>query len=124
MPTRLSRAVNELVSILGENSVKVLDAEYNDVKTITLSKGTRYVLVIGKVKSLRRKFFVLCHEVGHFMYLSKKGLRFRKYPTSSEESANRVACKMISMLDKKLVKKFEIYYNQLNKNSCRVRFKA
>lgn len=124
MSKRLKQAYFDVVSVLRKHYIEVRDAEVDDVDAIFLNRNVQFVIVIGKVGSLRRKFFVLCHEVGHVMYLGKDGLTMRKRVTRDESAANRIACKLIGFLDKKLVKVYEKYYNDLNKNSCRARFKA
>lgn len=124
MSKRLRKAYDDTVTVLRKHGVEVRDAAVDDVETILFNRDTRYVIVIGDVKSLRRRFFVLCHELGHVMYLGKGGLTLRRAVPASERSANKVACKLIGFLDKRLVKRFENYYNDLNRNSCRARFKA
>lgn len=92
----------------------------------TKKQKPNQVVVIGGIKTWKKRLFVLVHEIGHIYYLSKIGdlsILVLRRSVSSETAANKTACKILDEIDIELKKEFVQMYNQLNKNSRRKQFK-
>lgn len=118
----------DLIKVMNTTNVAFWDTDIFGPGMVINTKKQKpnRVVVIGGIKTWKKRVFVLAHEVGHIYYLTKMDgfsvLVLRKN-VSSENSANKTACKILDEIDVELKKEFIQMYNRLNKNSRRKQFK-
>lgn len=86
-------------------------------------KSKRFVIVVGHYRSLKKRLFVLAHELGHCTMLKKNEqgdlfLKLRKNPCGELE-ANKTAVRILKELDHRYPEQFVTFYNQANEGSYR-----
>jgi len=86
-------------------------------------KPAKYVIVVGYYKSLKKRLFVLAHEIGHCMIMKETRdghlyLAPRKRPVG-EEGANKTAMAVLKEFGEDLPSEFAKFYNWANRHSKR-----
>lgn len=125
----LSSAYTLLLVAASVEGIVVFDTE-RDGPGVTLwlkkppsNNEKRFVIVVGHYKSLKKRLFVLAHELGHCTMFkrNKNGegyLKLRKNPCGELE-ANKTAVRILNELDPRYPKQFADFYNHANRESSR-----
>lgn len=105
---------SRLISILDDMDYYVLHSSKGPGMMISGDAFAGIIYVDDKLP-IKKRLFVLCHEIGHGFYLDKNMSLIARHEPAGEEAANRTAIKLLRMADPALLSEFATFYNRLHK---------
>lgn len=82
----------------------------------------RFAIIVGGVRNLKHRMFILAHEFGHCVSFNIKNKTMYVRPrknTCSEGEANKTAIKLVKAYDPKWEQEYKDLYNKMNEGNVR-----